>query len=55
MYKLQISKNTKTVSSVMKIDDNGQIWFIPFAPDNTDYQAYLTWISEGGVPLPADE
>ena len=23
--------------------------------DNTDYQAYLKWVSEGGVPLPADE
>ena len=28
---------------------------IPFAPDNTDYQAYLKWVSEGGVPTPADE
>ena len=55
MYKLQISKNTKTVSSVMKTDDNGQIWFIPFAPDNTDYQAYLKWLDEGNTPLPADE
>ena len=55
MYKLQISKNTKTVNSVMKIDDNGQIWFIPFALDNTDYQAYLKWLDEGNTPLPADE
>jgi hypothetical protein len=28
---------------------------IPFDPANTDYQAYLKWVSEGGVPLPADE
>jgi hypothetical protein len=28
---------------------------IPFAPDNTDYQAYLKWVSEGNTPLPADE
>jgi hypothetical protein len=28
---------------------------IPFAPDNTDYQAYLAWIVEGNTPLPADE
>lgn len=27
----------------------------PFAPDNTDYQAYLKWLSEGNQPLPADE
>jgi hypothetical protein len=28
---------------------------IPFAPDNTDYQAYLKWLDEGNTPLPADE
>jgi hypothetical protein len=28
--------------------------FIPFDPDNTDYQAYLKWVEEGGVPLPAE-
>lgn len=29
--------------------------YIPFDPANTDYQAYLKWISEGNEPLPADE
>jgi hypothetical protein len=28
---------------------------IPFDPANTDYQAYLAWVAEGGVPTPADE
>jgi hypothetical protein len=27
---------------------------IPPDPDNTDYQAYLAWLAEGGVPIPAD-
>jgi len=27
---------------------------IPFAPDNTDYQAYLKWLAEGNTPLPAE-
>lgn len=24
-------------------------------PANTDYQAYLKWVSEGNTPLPADK
>jgi hypothetical protein len=47
MYKLPILGN-----GVIRIIDNT---FIPFAPDNTDYQAYLKWVSEGNTPLPADE
>lgn len=27
---------------------------IPFNPDNTDYQAYLKYIEQGGLVLPAD-
>jgi len=30
-------------------------WSIPFAPDNTDYQAYLKWLAEGNTPLLADQ
>ena len=29
--------------------------WIPFNPDNTDYQQYLKWVAEGNTPLPADE
>jgi hypothetical protein len=29
--------------------------FIPFDPDNMDYQIYLKWLEEGNTPLPADE
>jgi hypothetical protein len=29
--------------------------FIPFAPANTDYQAYLKWLEEGNTPEPAEE
>jgi len=28
---------------------------IPFDPANTDYQAYLKWVSEGNTPEPAEE
>ena len=27
---------------------------IPFDPANTDYQAYLKWLSEGNVPEAAE-
>ena len=40
------------VNCIKRITDNA---FIPFDPDNTDYQAYLKWLSEGNEPLPADE
>jgi hypothetical protein len=50
MYKLH--KNIMGVEDmVIRLSDNA---FIPFAPDNTDYQAYLKFIEDGGVPLPAD-
>jgi hypothetical protein len=29
--------------------------FIPFDPANSDYAAYLQWLSEGNTPLPADK
>jgi len=28
--------------------------YIPFDPDNTDYQAYLKWVAEGNTPEPAE-
>lgn len=28
---------------------------IPADPQNTDYSAYLQWLSEGNTPLPADQ
>ena len=40
------------LNQVLRVADNA---FIPFDPANTDYQAYLKWVSEGNTPLPADE
>ena len=50
MYKL-FNHNGKTVS-ITRLSDGASI---PLDPDNTDYQAYLKWVSEGNTPEPADE
>jgi hypothetical protein len=50
MYKLI---NTPTGRQlVQRLSDNA---FIPFDPDNTDYQAFLLWKAQGNEPTPADE
>lgn len=52
MYKKLISKtNGLECDVIYSIDRN---IYIPFEPANTDYQAYLKWLSEGNTPLPAD-
>jgi hypothetical protein len=53
MYKQAKNINNEIeISVVIKKNDGSQI---PFDPANTDYQAYLKFLAEGGQPLPADE
>jgi hypothetical protein len=53
MYQLTLPIKPNLDSNiVIRLSDNA---CIPFDPANTDYQKYLQWLSEGGVPLPADE
>lgn len=49
MYKRQ---NTPLGDYVIRLSDNA---FIPFDPNNTDYQAYLKWLEAGNQPQPAEE
>jgi hypothetical protein len=52
MYQLIKNFLTGETKIVKRLSDNA---FIPFEPANTDYQVYLKWVAEGGVPIPADE
>jgi len=52
MYKLLNHAVTgQPAPFVIKLDTTA---YIPFDPDNTDYQAYLKWLEAGNTPLPAD-
>jgi hypothetical protein len=54
MYKLLSKDNlTNTEATCLQRLTDGA--FIPFDPANTDYQAYLKWVAEGGVPEPAED
>jgi len=52
MYKKILDVNGNESNSVIRRIEDGAC--IPFDPDNTDYQAYLKWVSEGNTPLPAE-
>jgi hypothetical protein len=51
-YKLTLDPITKQSGNMVFRSDG--VW-ISKDPANTDYQAYLKWLSEGNEPLPADE
>jgi hypothetical protein len=52
-YKLMVSSMTGEINGVIKLDQNNLL-YIPLAEDNTDYQEYLKWVSQGNEPLPPD-
>jgi hypothetical protein len=49
-YKLQNGKDGNPCAVTIV----GQSISIPMDNDNTDYQEYLKWLSEGNTPLPAE-
>jgi hypothetical protein len=52
MYKQYKNLDGSLANGIIRLLDNASI---PFDPDNTDYQAYLKWVDEGGIPEPADK
>jgi hypothetical protein len=50
IYKLATDSVSGQVVSVIKTDNDGKVYGIPFDPANTDYIAYLAWLAEGNVP-----
>ena len=40
---------TGPLQCIQKIEDNGLVSCIPFAPLNTDYKEYLEWVAEGNT------
>ena len=53
IYKLTKNSITNEIETV-KITVNSVESFIPFDEANTDYQAYLLWVSEGNTAEAAD-
>ena len=53
MYKYLLDPFGNNQGNVIKRLSDGAC--IPFDPDNSDYQAYLKFLAEGGQTLPADE
>lgn len=54
LYKLIKDHSDGTEINVRKNAGNGLYLTIPFDSDNVDYQEYLKWKSDGGVPEEAD-
>ena len=55
-YKLcPLAKGNTEHKSVLRTNEDGSISSIPFDPENSDYIAYLKWVSEGNTPEPAEE
>lgn len=52
MYKQTLNRDGSVKDNqILRLSDGA---FIPFNPDNTDYQQYLKWLAEGNTPQPAD-
>lgn len=48
IYKIEQLEFTRVI---IRENDDGSTTSFGEHPDNTDYQAYLKWVSEGNTPL----
>ena len=50
---LWLYPSTQTIdpNMILRLPDNA---YIPNDPENTDWQAYQAWLSEGNTPLPPE-
>lgn len=56
MYKIKTNQHYGTeVKVIIRENADGSVTSFGEYTDNTDYQAYLKWLSEGNTPLQADE
>jgi hypothetical protein len=55
MYKLLKGGIENKEYGVLRDNGDGSMTSFCFDPANTDYQAYLKFLEEGGQPLPPDE
>jgi len=44
---IPLNPETGNNEVVVRTDDNGQVWWIPADPANSDYQAYLAYVANG--------
>ncbi len=54
MIRYKLGKLDELSNKPSYIYDADTYSFIPFDPANTDYQAYLKWVSEGNIAEQAD-
>lgn len=53
-YKLYKDDKDGAIPAIQATKEDGTVWSVPFDEANTDYQEFLQWKANGGVPEKAD-
>jgi hypothetical protein len=53
-YKLYRTIKSDVANAAMSVNEDGSLTSFLFIEGNPNYQAYLKWLEEGGVPEAAD-